>query len=214
LEIYLQVFKTAFAAALAWLIVTSRLDWPYPYFAPLAAILTVQVTISESVKKAWQRLLGTITKLEENTIKSIHFIRFAQESLLFNPLMNKKRRRLGELTEEIQHLKNVSIQIRGVRKGFIALTNNLPEKLTLDKLKSAIDVTANCITDFGTTIVDNSENTMACLNNKLGQAKSAQSDCLNELLKFNSLILTREIGAILTDLHRIVEEVAPCKHSD
>jgi uncharacterized membrane protein YgaE (UPF0421/DUF939 family) len=56
----LQIVKTAFAAAFSWLVATSLLHSEYPYFAAVAAILTVQVTVADSVDKATQRIIGII----------------------------------------------------------------------------------------------------------------------------------------------------------
>ncbi|MCJ8166276.1 aromatic acid exporter family protein [Pontibacter sp. E15-1] len=56
----LQIFKTALAAALSWFVATNLLHADYPYFAALAAILTVQVTVADSVDKATQRIIGII----------------------------------------------------------------------------------------------------------------------------------------------------------
>ncbi|WP_205502179.1 FUSC family protein [Rufibacter psychrotolerans] len=56
----LQIVKTAFAAALSWFVATTVLDSDYPYFAAVAAILTVQVTVADSVDKASQRIIGII----------------------------------------------------------------------------------------------------------------------------------------------------------
>lgn len=334
MEIYLQIFKTALASGLSWVIVNTWLGWPYPYFAPLASILTVQLTIAESVKKAWQRLLGTIggvivsalisqfmsigavsifiviavgmtigsllqlppyinsqaavsslmvlafsqskgyalnritetiigsitgilanafifppnaiskaeqcilylsneasitlkelgsalekrdlnlyspltnvTKLEKYTIKSSHSIKLAHESLVFNPLMAKKCKRLTELTQGMQHLKNISVQIRGIRRGLLALADHY-QNINLDMLKNVIDLTAICIIDFGLMITDNSNEISTRVSHNISKAISTQNDCANELLKHNSPKLTREIGAVMTDLHRILEEVS------
>ncbi len=56
----LQILKTAMAAALSWFVATNLLHADYPYFAALAAILTVQVTVADSVDKATQRIIGII----------------------------------------------------------------------------------------------------------------------------------------------------------
>ncbi|TPE46372.1 FUSC family protein [Pontibacter mangrovi] len=56
----LQIVKTALAASVSWLVATSVLGSDYPYFAPLASILTVQVTVADSVDKATQRIIGII----------------------------------------------------------------------------------------------------------------------------------------------------------
>ncbi|QMU29150.1 FUSC family protein [Adhaeribacter radiodurans] len=54
----LQILKTALAASLSWVIATSLLHSEYPYFAAVAAIITVQVTVADSVNKATQRIIG------------------------------------------------------------------------------------------------------------------------------------------------------------
>ena len=60
LGLSLQIFKTAVAASIAWVIAIHIFHAEYPYFAPLAAILTVQVTVADSVQKAAQRIIGVI----------------------------------------------------------------------------------------------------------------------------------------------------------
>ncbi|KAA6434826.1 aromatic acid exporter family protein [Rufibacter glacialis] len=56
----LQITKTAFAAALSWFVASTLLQSEYPYFAAVAAILTVQVTVADSVDKATHRIIGII----------------------------------------------------------------------------------------------------------------------------------------------------------
>ncbi|MGV3503453.1 MAG: FUSC family protein [Adhaeribacter sp.] len=60
LGLTLQIAKTAFAAAFSWVVATSLLHSQYPYFAAVAAIITVQVTVADSVDKASQRIIGII----------------------------------------------------------------------------------------------------------------------------------------------------------
>ncbi|PTX18442.1 uncharacterized membrane protein YgaE (UPF0421/DUF939 family) [Pontibacter mucosus] len=56
----LQIVKTALAATVSWVVATTVLGSEYPFFAPLASILTVQVTVADSVEKATQRIIGII----------------------------------------------------------------------------------------------------------------------------------------------------------
>jgi len=60
LGLTLQIFKTALAAAISWFVATNLLNAEHPFFASLAAILTVQVTVADSVEKATQRIIGII----------------------------------------------------------------------------------------------------------------------------------------------------------
>ncbi|MDR9854734.1 aromatic acid exporter family protein [Paenibacillus sp. VCA1] len=53
------VWKMPFAAALSW----EAAKWAgsnHPYLAPLTAILCFQITVSQSLHFAWQRIIGTI----------------------------------------------------------------------------------------------------------------------------------------------------------
>lgn len=56
----LQVIKTGLASGLAWGLARILLDSPRPYFAPLAAILSLQVTVKESVSRGLQRVVGVV----------------------------------------------------------------------------------------------------------------------------------------------------------
>lgn len=58
--ISLQVIKTALAAGLSWAIAHWMFAAQRPYFAPLAAILSIQATIAQSVSRGIQRILGVI----------------------------------------------------------------------------------------------------------------------------------------------------------
>lgn len=60
LGLTLQVLKTALAAGVAWLAALLIPGSSYPVFAPLAAILTMQVTIADSIEKGVYRILGVI----------------------------------------------------------------------------------------------------------------------------------------------------------
>lgn len=60
LGLTLQVVKTAFAAGLSWMAASLIPGSLYPVFAPLAAILTMQVTIADSIEKGVYRVLGVI----------------------------------------------------------------------------------------------------------------------------------------------------------
>nr|WP_255709840.1 aromatic acid exporter family protein [Pontibacter harenae] len=56
----MQIVKTAMAGALSWFLATSLLHAEYPFFAAIAAIITVQVTVADSVDKASQRIIGIV----------------------------------------------------------------------------------------------------------------------------------------------------------
>ncbi len=53
-----QVFKTGLAAGASWFAAQRLFGTSRPYFAPLAAILSLQVTVAESVSRGVQRVAG------------------------------------------------------------------------------------------------------------------------------------------------------------
>ena len=55
-----QAAKTAVAAGLSWFIAANVLGNKIPVFAPLASLLTVQVTVWDSVSRGLQRVLGVV----------------------------------------------------------------------------------------------------------------------------------------------------------
>jgi uncharacterized membrane protein YgaE (UPF0421/DUF939 family) len=56
----LQAAKTAVATGVSWFIASDVIGNSIPVFAPLAALLTVQVTIWDSVARGLQRVLGVV----------------------------------------------------------------------------------------------------------------------------------------------------------
>ncbi|PSR29083.1 MAG: FUSC family protein [Sulfobacillus benefaciens] len=53
-----QVLKTGIAAGASWSVAHWLFQTPRPYFAPLAAILSLQVSVADSVSKGIQRVAG------------------------------------------------------------------------------------------------------------------------------------------------------------
>lgn len=339
-RIILQVLKTALAGGLAWLVAANLLHGPFPYFAPLAAVLTVSVTIAESMKKAGQRFIGTVagvlvsvvaslwfqvgafslflviasgmasgallrlspfinsqiavsavmvlalghnqgyaygriletvigsviaivinavvippnavpkaekrlqklsehaadvlenlatalvsrrvsendlltdvSKLAKETKTSLEAIALADESLRFNPFLSGKRGRLQYLSEGMERLKHISVQIRGIRRGLIDLRHTLPPEASPDRLQQALIATGLCVREFGKFLV-HSESEGFTLQQVAADARSAQEDCLSMLRNLEPISLVRDIGAILTDLNRILNEISSESNSD
>lgn len=60
LGIDLQTVKTALACGLSWLLAEAVMPHSNPYFAPIAAILTLQVTVADSIRKGMYRIVGIV----------------------------------------------------------------------------------------------------------------------------------------------------------
>lgn len=56
----LHAAKTAVASGVSWLVAADLLGNQIPVFAPLAAVLTVQVTVWQSVSRGLQRVAGVM----------------------------------------------------------------------------------------------------------------------------------------------------------
>ncbi len=55
-----RLAKSAFAAGLSWWLAERLFAFNDPYFAPLAAILTLQVTVTQSLRASAQRIAGVV----------------------------------------------------------------------------------------------------------------------------------------------------------
>lgn len=60
LGVAMEIFKIALASGISWWLASSVTENPYPVFAPLAAILTTQLTIADSLEKSTYRIVGVI----------------------------------------------------------------------------------------------------------------------------------------------------------
>lgn len=56
----LQLFKTALAAVLAWVVAASVLDLPQPFLAPWAALLVVHATVFRTFSQGAQQVLAAV----------------------------------------------------------------------------------------------------------------------------------------------------------
>lgn len=328
----LQSTKTAIAAALSWWLATHFSFNNYPYFAPLAAILTVQVTVADSLEKAVQRILGIILgvvvsllighwlsvgilsiflvilvgmsisnalrfnnqmtsqvgissllvlafehnqgyafgrivetivgcavavginafvippnaipraetallqlskhaastlsslallfrqedshlndydaveRLVDETGKSLQAMQLAEQSQKYSPFLSKARSRLEVLAFGMSQLERVTIQIRGIRRSLIELREM--EYPQMDRIFEALETTAACIEHFGETIIQASAGNKDKMRTNIQRAQSVQLACLHDMTSAKSPDVLREIGGILTDLNRILKEVA------
>ncbi|VBB09113.1 Hypothetical protein LUCI_4399 [Lucifera butyrica] len=335
LGLSLQTFKIAFAASVAWFVSTAVLQSHYPYFSSLAAILTVHVTVADSLKAAIQRISGTIAgvilsilighwlgigpgaiflmifigmaagkalrlqapvtsqigissllvlalsqghsngyalgritetvigsliaivvnaavvptnavpaaekrilelsrlaagtlenmagllqeknirdnagqdavmKLIKETGKSIEAIELAEQSLKFSPFPVRLRKRLAQLSQVMQRLEYITIQIRGIRKGIIDINPAMTGGANLEGLGPAIESTAECVAAFGRNVIEPLAWPLPLLTGRLDEARFRQELCLAQLTEL-PLSLLRDTGGILTDLNRILREV-------
>ncbi|WP_186445614.1 FUSC family protein [Paenibacillus cremeus] len=329
----LQILKTALASAIAWWLAVQFLHDEYPYFAPLAAILTVQVTVADSLERALQRIIGIVfgvaisliighwinigalsiflviligmvisnsfglnyqitsqvavssllvlafghnqgyafgriietivgcavavginalmvppnaipkaesalqnlSKLSAETLKkitvmfetandqihndiieqlinetekSLQALRLAKLSQKYSPFLAKFGSRLEMLTIGMEQLEKITVQIRGIRRSLNDLHAFGDFRRKEIKICEAMERTSECISQFGDCLVQFSAENNEILRNKIQQAQLFQLSCLNELALINSPIVLREIGAVLTDLNRILQEVS------
>ncbi|MHA6249191.1 FUSC family protein [Pontibacter sp. CAU 1760] len=333
----LQIIKTALAAAVSWFVATNLLHADYPFFAALAAIMTVQVTVADSVDKATQRIIGIVggvmlsmlmghwfqvgavsiffvillgmgiskalrmnpqiisqvaissflvmalgggeegyaidriletmvgsaiavginaliipqnalpdversiigfSRLAADTLRSLHTLldlnnkprktgrsevdamirakdeclqtlQLAEQSLKYNLFLTHKRTRLSRLAISIKKLEHIVVQIRGIRRGLADLQQNPVFQLEysdIQQLKRAMEATSACIAAFGNTIVDPATANLAILHSSVEVARSEQALSLQEVKGISSLETLRDVGSILTDLNRIVDE--------
>ncbi len=327
----LQVVKTALSAGLSWFVASLILYNHYPYFAALGAILTVQVTVVDSIQKGIQRIIGIvggvivsilighwlslsavsitlvvligmavstalrlnpqitsqvavssllvlafgnmtgyalsriietiigcfiavvvntviipsnlipeaekrilqlseyastvlehlaiayqeqslrpvdlpyIQQLVNQTEKSFQAVQLAQQSLRYSPLLKNRRSRFIQLSRAISRFEHITIQIRGIARGLVDLGRDITPSLNLI---DAISATAPCVGLFAEGMVKQSEDSKQRLQAAIQEARVRQTMCLMDLQKLDSPTILRDIGGILTDLNRILNEIS------
>jgi uncharacterized membrane protein YgaE (UPF0421/DUF939 family) len=148
-----------------------------------------------------------VQKLVDETVKTVQSLKVAQQSLKYTPFLSRVRRKLYELEVYLIKLEYMTVQIRGIRRGLVdlhlakAVDNELFRSKDLD---DAITATAECITLFGQAVVD--ERQRALLEQQKERAMLAQDKCLAKIKSGDTPVVVRDLGAILTDLNRILNE--------
>ncbi|EIT87395.1 integral membrane protein [Fictibacillus macauensis ZFHKF-1] len=334
LGLTLQVIKTAIAGAISWELSSMLSENHYPFFAPLAAVLTMQVTIAGSVQKGFYRISGviggviismlighflslnagsimlvvligmavstafklpaqvtsqvavssilvlafgqgyalsrigetmigsiiavivnallvppnTIPAAEELCLKlanqatltlkdltqlwnstlperrhiqeevreltdqneaGIEAVALARQNLRYTPFFTKRRVRLAHLETGMKHLNHITLQIRGIARGIRDLKNTLhfnESNGEIEMLNQAIEETAQCVLQYGETVIHPTTEHLLTLIESIKSAQKVQAHCLTLLKKYESLTILRDVGAILTDLNRILKE--------
>ncbi|AZN42651.1 FUSC family protein [Paenibacillus albus] len=337
LGLTLQIGKTALASTLSWWLATHLSFNNYPYFAPLAAILTVQVTVADSLDKAMQRTMGIVLgvivslfigqwltigplsiflviligmtisnalhlnyqiasqvavssllvlafghkqgyafdrivetiigcavavginalilppnaipsaeasliqlskraastldafdklyrqedsplhadkeveSLIHETGMSLQQMQLAKQSQKYSPFRAKATTRLEVIAYGMNQLEKVTLQIRGIRRSLIELREMEEYRIEyprIEQIFEAFAATALCIDHFGVSIIHASTDSSERQLSYVERAQSLQLACLHGMTSVQSPLVLREIGGILTDLNRIVQEVS------
>ncbi len=148
--------------------------------------------------------LPYVQELVDQTEQSFQAVQLAQQSLRYSPLLKNRQSRLVQVLKAISRFEHITIQIRGIARGLVDLGHQNEPLLSLVQ---AIDTTAPCVSWFGERMVNPSDDFLQPLQDAVAQARVHQATCLMDFEKLDSLTTMREIGAILTDLHRILVEV-------
>jgi uncharacterized membrane protein YgaE (UPF0421/DUF939 family) len=78
-----RILKTVLAAGLSWFVADELIGSPYPYFAPVAAIVVLQVTVAGSLRHSIERIVGVVlgvmfalalTRLVEINVWTLSFL--------------------------------------------------------------------------------------------------------------------------------------------
>jgi uncharacterized membrane protein YgaE (UPF0421/DUF939 family) len=142
----------------------------------------------------------------ENVVQNL---KTAQQSLKYTPFLSSTRRRLDDLEKYVIQLEYMTVQIRGIRRGFADLhqENDFEiQKANLSILDQAIESTANCISTFAYLAVKQSSASKLEVNKKL--AKQLQEEALAKIKLIENPVVLRDTASILTDLDRILDEAS------
>ena len=145
-----------------------------------------------------------VQELVDETQKSYQAVLLAHQSLQYSPLLHNKRDRVLALSKVIERFESITIQIRGIARGLVDIGRETqPNYPLIEAMKS----TATCVGLIASREILNSNELVEKLQMSIKVAMTKQNKCLLSFKEIESLELLRNLGSILTDLHRILVEV-------
>lgn len=232
----LQVIKTALAAGAAWRIALFLSDNPYPIFAPLAAILTIQITVADSIQKGLYRTLGVIIGVGIGDVISRFFV-ISGISILIAILLGFSLSTAFQLNQQIISQVGVSAllvlgygQEHGYMFGRIVETIvGTATAVIINMIICPPDAAAavkQAILQLSRRLSDTLKNMKSCsdqekLADSLAKARQlvqqTEKECENLLLSLNSLryapfrrkesLMIKELALILNRMERMTIQV-------
>jgi uncharacterized membrane protein YgaE (UPF0421/DUF939 family) len=145
-----------------------------------------------------------VQMLVDETKKSYQAVQLAHQSLRYSPLLRNKRSRVLALSNVISKFERITIQIRGIARGLVDLGHEVQPNLYLIE---AMTSTATCVGLLAEREIYGSDARGKALQLSIEEARRRQNMCLLYIRGLESLELLRDLGSILTDLNRILDEV-------
>jgi uncharacterized membrane protein YgaE (UPF0421/DUF939 family) len=145
-----------------------------------------------------------VQELVDETKKSYQAVQLAHQSLRYSPLLRNKRSRVLALSRVIGRFERITIQIRGIARGLVDLGR---EEQPNPYLIEALMCTATCVGLVAEREIYHSDVLVKALQSSIEEARLRQNMCLLSFKEIESLELLRDLGSILTDLNRILDEV-------
>ncbi len=127
-------------------------------------------------------------------------LKLAKESLRYSPFYFKRREKLKHLILGMVRLERITIEVRGIARALCDLEDTLEFREGIVKIT---ETTAKSIERFGEAVISPGRKMEQRLKDAIKKARIQQMLCLSGLNISKSI----HIGSILTDLHRILNEV-------
>lgn len=206
-----RVLETALGAVVA--IVVNALVIP-PDLTPLAEQRVAGLTellaqslrdLSGGPSAAHEGTLPRGKAVETSTTLARDALESARQSIKYNPFLGRRGARLAHLAQVMPNLEKMAIQVRGILRG----VHDLGEPTVAEQvgLFAVLHDTAACVAALSRVLVAPAPESRSLLNTALGQARARHSRCLRALHQLGQLSALPELGAILTDVNRILSEV-------
>lgn len=145
-------------------------------------------------------------RIEKGTADAYQSLRSAEASGRLNPFLHRRVVRLKRLTDGLKTLEKVAIQVWGTTLGLRELEAGGQAKMA--DFLPAVQDTAECIVAFAKVTTDPAEESERRLEAALGRTRLSQARLRSRLEEGAAPAALGDLGAVLTDLKRILREVA------
>ncbi|PEC49027.1 aromatic acid exporter family protein [Bacillus sp. AFS096315] len=207
-----RIVETIFGCVIAVLINTVVIP-PNPipdaekkvlYLSDYASTVLKNLAFAYQVQSLSPVDMPYVQELLHETEKTYQAVQVSLQSLRYSPLLRNRRSRVIALSNIILRFERITSQIRGIARALVDLEQeNHPNHYFIEAMKS----TAICIELVAKQEINSSNDLREALKLALEEAKKHQSLCLLHIKDIQSLKSLREFGSMLTDLHRILDEV-------
>ena len=135
-------------------------------------------------------------------------VKLARQSLLYSPLLQRRRRRLEQLERALALLQRVTIEVRGIARSLASLDGRTAGFESV--LRPPLQQLADLVRSYGATVGRDAWSGRAQFAAAIDEALSGEAEALSLLARPPRQVspsVLREVGSVLADVAKMVQDL-------